>query len=175
MMHLTVIHWVIIAIFLFLFVVLSLLALREKSTKSMLSMVFASFILSIFAIVISLVVLDKYIKKAKIISFNTQRDFAHESVIVRGVIQNVGKYDIGYCNLEIRISNGALGARTPSSYFTPTKGLDFMGSGGRKNTLTEEVEVSQSLRPGEKKNFFVTIRFPSYFEKPKYKLKLNCH
>ncbi len=175
MMHLTVIHWVVIAIFLFLFVVLALLALKEKSTKNMLSMVFASFVLSIFAMIISLIVLDKYTKKAKILNFNTQRDFAHESVMIRGIIQNIGDYEIGYCNLEIRISNSDFGDRAPSSYFTPTKGLDFMNSTGRKNIVEKEIEVSKSLKPSQKKNFFVTVRFPSHFKKPKYKLKLNCH
>ncbi len=175
MMYMTVIHWIVAAVFLLIFLVLTLLAAREKNVKTMLSMIFASFLLTVTATVISLIVLDKYTKKAKIVTYKTQRDFVHESVIVRGVIQNVGSYMIGYCTLEVRVSNNPRGGRA-SSYFTPTKSLDFMGSvGNRVSSVTVEEDIAENLAPGEKKKFYTSVRFPSYFENPKYTLKLHCH
>jgi len=175
MMHMTMIHWIVAGIFLLLFLILTLLASREKNIKTMLTMIFGSFLMTVAAAVISLIVLDKYTKKAKILTYNTQQDLAHESVIVRGVLQNVGDYEIGYCTLEIRVSNRQQGGRA-SSYFTPTKSLDFMkDAGNRVNTVTEEKDVAENLAPGEKKNFYTSVRYPSYFEDPKYSLKLYCH
>jgi len=175
MMHMTMIHWIVAGIFLLLFLVLTLLASREKRAKTMLMMIFASFLLTLTAAVISMIVLDKYTKKAKILTYKTQRDLAHESVIVRGILQNVGAYDIGYCTLEVRVSNTSRGGRA-SSYFTPTKSLDFMkGVGNKVNSITVEEDVARNLSPGEKKKFFVSVRFPGYFENPKYTLKLYCH
>lgn len=176
MMHMTVIHWIVAVVFLLLFLILSLLSLREKSTKSMLTMVFSSLLLTIAAGAISLVVLDKYTKKAKVLTYTTQQDLAHESVIVRGVVQNIGKYEIGYCKLEVRVSRNMKGGRRASSYFTPTKSLDFMSSvGNKKSTITVEEKIVEDLAPGEKHKFFINVRFPTYFNDPKYNLKLHCH
>ncbi len=175
MMHMTIIHWIVAGIFLLLFLILTLLASREKNVKTMLTMIFASFLLTLTAAIISMVVLDKYTKKAKILTYKTQRDMAHESVIVRGILQNVGAYDIGYCTLEVRVSNTPRGGRA-SSYFTPTKSLDFMkGAGNRVGSITAEEDVAGNLSPGEKKKFYISMRFPGYFESPKYRLKLYCH
>ncbi len=175
MLHMTLIHWMVVLFFIVLFLVLALLSLREKSTKNMLIMVFSSLLLTIAAAVISLIVLDKYTKKGKILTYQTQRDLAHESVIVRGVIQNAGSYEIGYCTLEVRVSRNPRGGRV-SSYFTPTKGLDFLtNKSGKKSSVTQEEEIVRNLKPGEKKKFFISVRFPTYFEDPKYFLKLHCH
>ncbi|HHD77770.1 MAG TPA: DUF2393 domain-containing protein, partial [Campylobacteraceae bacterium] len=168
MIHLTTLHWIAIAIFILLFFILSLLSLREKKIKNMLLMVFSSFLLTTAAAVITVVVLDKYTKKAKILTYATQRDLAHESIILRGLLQNIGKYKIGYCNLEVRISQNPRGSRA-NSYFKPTKSFDFMtNAGNKKYSVTEEREVAQNLMPGEKKKFFVSVRIPGHFEDPKY-------
>jgi hypothetical protein len=170
----TIIHWIVGAIFLLLFLILTLLSIREKNLKTMVAMIFSSFLLTVSATVISMIVLDKYTKKVKILTYTTQKDLAHESVIVRGVLQNVGKYEVGYCTLEIRVSNNPRGRRA-SSYFTPTKSLDFMGDVGNKvSSVTVEEDVAENLAPGEKKKFFTSVRYPTYFENPKYTLKLHC-
>ena len=175
MMHFTILHWIVVAIFVLLFLVLSLLSLREKKTKTVLTMIFSSLLLTVAAAVISLIVLDKYTKKAKILTYTTQHDLARESVIVRGIIQNTGSHEIGYCNLEVRVSRNPRGSRV-SSYFTPTKSFDFLSKkGGKTNSVTVEEEIAQNLKPGEKKKFYLSVRFPTYFEDPKYFLKLHCH
>lgn len=175
MIHMTIIHWIVAGIFLLIFLILTLLASREKSVKTMLAMIFSSFLLTVTATVISMVVIDKYTKKAKIITYKTQRDHAHESVIVRGMLQNVGNYKIGYCTLEVRVSNAPQGGRL-TSYFAPTKSLDFMKSTGSKvRSIIDEKDVARNILPGEKKRFIISVRFPSYFENPQYRLKLNCH
>ncbi len=138
-------------------------------------MVFASLLLTTAAAVITIVVLDKYTKKAKILTYAKQRDLAHESILLRGVLQNTGKYEIGYCKLEARISQNPRGNRA-NSYFKPTKSLDFMTNvGTKKYSVTVEKEVAANLKPGEKAKFFVSVRVPGYFDNPKYYLKLHCH
>lgn len=175
MMHMTLIHWIVVGFFLLLFLILSLLSLREESSKNMLKMVFASLLVTTAAAAISLVVLDKYTKKAKILTYTTQKDLAHESVIVRGIVQNVGKYEIGYCKLEARVSKNPRGRR-PTSYFTPTASLDFLKKSTKsKGSVTVEEKIVENLKPGEKQKFFLSVRMPTNFENPSYHLQLHCH
>jgi len=175
MIHMTIWHWLTIAFFALLFIVLTILSAREQRLKTMLAMIFASFLLTVTAAVITLVVLDKYTKKGKILSYATQQDMAHESVIVRGIVENSGSYGIGYCTLEVRVVNSPAGRRA-TTYFKPTKSFDFMGDVGKNSNVVEsEEEIVTDLLPGEQKKFLVKIRLPGNFENPKYYLKLHCH
>jgi len=176
MVHMSSLHWIILAIFVLLFMVLSLLSLKEKNTKVMLSMVLSSFIVTVFAAFLSLYVLDKYTKKAKILSYATQEDRVHESVIVRGIVKNIGEYEIGYCDLAVRVSNTMGKGTRPNAFFKPSNSFDFSGGGSSKeNIIVHEETIVEHFLPTKEKKFIVYVRYPSYFEKPQYKLKLTCH
>ncbi len=175
MMYFSALHWIIIGVFTLLFLLLSLLAMKETKQKTVISMIFASFLVTVFATIVSLYVLDKYTKKVKILTYSVRNDYAHESVIISGKVQNIGRYEVGYCTLELRISNDIKGRYAKTSYFSPTKSVDMFGSKQKKNIVKIEKEIVYNLPPKQTKKFILIARIPSHFEGAKYKLKLFCH
>lgn len=176
MIYFSPLHWIIVLIFVCLFIVLSLLAMKEKKQQTVISMIIASFIVTVFAAVISLYVVDKYTKKVKIVTYKIVEDKKHESVIVRGSVKNVGRYEVGYCTLQLRMSNDIKGRYAKTSYFTPTTSLDFFGSKqSKKNIIKVEKDIVHDLSPSERKKFVFIARIPSHFQGTKFRLQLFCH
>ena len=177
MIYMTVLHWVIVAVFVLLFLILVILSLKEKDMKTFTTMVISSLVLVAIGMSFSLFTLDKYTKIGKIVSWTKARDYRSESVIIRGKIKNEGKFKIGYCNVEIRMLNPISRNSKNVSYFTPTKSLgDLFGDKDIKsNVITEEFSAIKDLEPRKSKKFKIKMKFPSHFSNPKYKLKLFCH
>ena len=176
MIYFSALHWIIVLVFICLFIVLSLLALKEKKQQTIISMIIASFIVNVFAAVISLYVVDKYTKKVKIVTYKIVEDKKHESVIVRGSVKNVGRYEVGYCTLQLRMSNNIKGRYAKTSYFTPNASLDFFSSKkNKKNIVKVEKDIVHNLAPKERKKFVFITRIPSHFQGTKFKLQLFCH
>ncbi len=178
MIFMTTLHWIVLAIFVVLFIVLVLLSAKEKNVKTLLSMIFSSFLLVSAGAIFSLYALDKYTKKGKLISSSQKRDLSRESVIVRGKIRNEGKFKIGYCNVEVRISNDINSRRGKTkSYFTPSTSFGSMfGSKDIKgNIFKEEYLAIENLDPKKSKAFSISVPFPPHFVNPKYRLKIFCH
>jgi hypothetical protein len=173
----TSLHWIIVAVFVLLFLILVLLSVGEKNKKTLVSMIFSSLLLVSFGVLFSLFALDKYTKKGKLVNSKQTRDLRRESVIVRGKIKNVGDFKIGYCKVEVRISNQMKHGRGTKSYFTPNKSLSniFSSKDIKSNTITEEFLAVEDLKPKKSKTFTASIPFPPHFENPKYRLKLFCH
>ncbi len=174
MIFMTPLHWIVVAIFTVLFFVLVILSSGEKNTKTLVSMIFSSFLLVIVGTVFSLFALDKYTKEAKLLSSSKIRDYQNESVIIRGKIKNIGKFKIGYCNVEVRMINPRKrGGKI--SYFTPSKSLSFGSKDVKGNVIEEEFLAVKNLESKKSKNFKIVMDFPSHFANPDYKLKLFCH
>ncbi len=178
MIYMSFLHWIVVAVFVLLFLILVILSYKEKNRKTFFSMVFSSFLLISMGIVFSLFALDKYTKKGKLLYSKQIRDYRKEIVKISGKIKNVGKIKIGYCKVEVRISNditGMGGKRT--SYFTPSQSLsDIFGSKDVKsNIITEDFLAVSDLEPKKSKNFSISMPFPPHFVNPKYKVKIFCH
>jgi hypothetical protein len=174
----TTLHWIVVAIFVILFFILVILSSKEKNKKTLISMIFSSFLLILFGIAFSLFALDKYTKKGKLLYSSQKRDHRKEIVIVKGKIKNIGNFKIGYCNVEVRISNDLTGSsRGKKSYFTPSKSLgDMFGSKNVKSNLVkEEFLAVTNLEPNKSKNFKISMKFPPHFVNPKYRIKVFCH
>ncbi len=177
MLIMTSLHWIVVAIFVLLFVILVLLSLKEDDKKNLFSMIFSSFLLVAVGIVFSLYALDKYTKKAKLISVEHKRDFNSESVKIRGKIKNIGNFKIGYCNLEVKISNEIKRGGKRKSYFTPNRSLSgiFDSKKVEGNIFKEEYLIVKDLESKKSKNFTIKVPFPPRFDNPKYRYKLYCH
>jgi hypothetical protein len=174
----TTLHWIMLAIFVLLFFILVLLSAKEKDLKTLMSMIFSSLLLTVAGAVFSLYALDKYTKKGKLVSSSQKRDLSRESVIVKGKIKNIGNFKIGYCNVEVKISNDITSRRgRTKSYFTPSTSFgDMFGSKDIKgNILKEEYLAVENLNPKKSKTFTISVPFPPHFENPKYRYKLYCH
>jgi heme/copper-type cytochrome/quinol oxidase subunit 2 len=176
MMHFTVIHWIVIVVFILIFILLAVLAQKELNKRTRISLIILSFLISLIGAIVSFLILDKYTKKAKIINHSTQRNYNKESVTIRGKIKNIGKFYIAYCTMDIKIVNKVVYKKRKNfMYKTSSIGDMFKSRGYKKNYLKTSVKAVEDLKPRLSKNFSVSIKIPSYFQNPRYFLHLVCH
>ena len=176
MMHFTVIHYIFVVIFFLIFGLLALLCQNERNPKTRISLMIVSFVIAFIGLVVSLLILDKYTKKGKLITYHTSRDYNHEAVIITGNIQNQGKFNISYCTLDIKIINKV--TRKKGSIFkykTSSVGDMFKSRGYKKNFLKDSVRAVENLKPRLTKSFKVSVKMPSSFQNPRYFFHLVCH
>ena len=177
-MYMTILHWGALAFFALLFLVLSLLSLKEKNKKTMLGMIFSSFLVTALGGVIALFVIDKYTKQAKILSYTHKRNLANETIMFVGRIQNTGNYKIGYCSVEVKLSNNAMKMGRPKeAFFKPSTSLGplFGKKKSKSPVVKEEFTVVKNLAAKKVKNFRIYMKYPPYMKAPGLKLTLNCH
>ncbi len=178
MYHMTLLHWIVVAVFIFIFLLLSLLSLKEKKTKTILIMIISSFIVTIIGIVFSLFTLDKYVKKAELLNVTHKRISLTESMQVRGKVKNIGDYQIGYCNIEVKIANVFSRKMGQGSMFSPRSFGDMFSSTSgtlKSNLVLETFKIAKNLQPNKVQKFSLTLKYPPHFEKPVLKYKLFCY
>ena len=180
--YFTILHWLEIAFFLLLFIFLVLLSIKaaKDNVKTLLSMIFASFLVTTFSAIIGLVILEKYTKKAVLLDVKQRRVLINETLVLKGRVKNIGKFKINYCKLEIKlVNNGWGGGFTKGTFFKPG-GLSLFGSKEKEQKKPNVVKatryiVTDGLRPGEIKNFTAVIPYPPYFKNTYLNYKLYCH
>ena len=176
MMYFTAIHWIMVFIFILVFILLVVLVQKEPNKKTRVSLMIVSFIVAFVGMLVSLLILDKYTKKAKILNYTTQRNYNKESVTIRGTIKNIGKFKISYCTLDIKVVNKVIHKKgTKFMYKTSSVGDMFKSRGYKKNFLQDSIRAVEDLKPRLSKSFSKSIKLPSHFQNPKYFLHLVCH
>ena len=177
-MYMTLLHWIVVAFFTLLFLILSLLSLREKRAKIVLSMIFSSFLITALGAVISLFIVDKYTKQAKILSYTQKRNLSSETMMLEGKIRNIGDYKIGSCTLEIKFSNHTMKmGGVKESFFKPSSSLGplFSKKDQQSNTVKQEFKVVKNLKAHEVRSFRIYMKYPPQMQSPGLKLSLICH
>ncbi len=180
--YFTILHWLDIAFFLILFIFLTILSVKaaKNSVKLLLSMIFASFLVTSFGAVLGLIILEKYTKKAELLDVEQRRVLINETLVLKGKVKNIGKFKINYCKLDIKlVNNGWGGGFTKGTFFKPG-GLNLFGSKEEKkkrpNTIVAtRYIITDGLRPGEIKFFTAIIPYPPYFKNTYLNYKLYCH
>jgi hypothetical protein len=180
--YFTILHWLTLAFFLILFIFLTFLSVKaaNNSVKLLLSMIFASFLVTSFGAVLGIVVLEKYTKKAELLDVKSRRVFLNETLVVKGRVKNIGKFKINYCKLKIKLVNNGWGSKIQKGAFFKPGGLNIFGSKDKKEQKPNTIEatriiVKNGLRPGEIKNFSVIMSYPPYFSNTYINYKLYCH
>lgn len=177
-MYMTLLHWMAVVIFVLLFMILTILALKEENRKTMLSMIFSAFLVTVLAGVIALFVIDKYTKKGKLLSYTQKRNLSNETIMFQGKIQNIGNFKIGYCTIEVKLSNNAMQMGRPKeAFFKPSTSLGplFSGKDLKANVVKEEFKVVKNLKPKKVKEFRIYMKYPPHMKSPGLKLTLTCH
>ena len=184
-MHLpyfTILHWLDIAFFLILFIFLTILSVKAagNSVKLLLSMIFASFLVTSFGAVLGLVILEKYTKKAELLDVEQRRVFINETLVLKGKVKNIGKFKINYCKLEIKLVNNGWGGKITKGTFFKSAGLKIFGSKEEKQKKPNVIRatrfiITDGLLPGEIKFFTAVIPYPPYFRNTYLNYKLYCH
>lgn len=143
-------------------------------------MLFSNFLVIITLAVFSMLVLDKYTKKAKLEHVTQKRILMNESLSLTGKIRNTGSFSINTCKLEVKITSNALGSGgiSGSNVFTPRSGLGSLfgldKEDPRPSTVVKEFVIARDFRKGELRNFSISMRYPPYFQKPHLNYKLYC-
>ncbi len=178
MFYMTYLHWIAVAFFIIVFLILALLSLKEKNPKNRKTMLFLSSSITILGLFITLFGVEKYTKKAKILSYSQKRLLSTESVIFNGKVKNTGNFKIGECKIKIKFTNNVMTMGRPKgSFFKPSSGLDFLFKDKKyekPNTLEKEFSAIKNLSPKEIRDFRIEMKYPSYMNAPLIKLKLSC-
>jgi hypothetical protein len=180
--YFTYLHWLDVAFFLILFIFLTILSVKaaRNSVKLLLSMIFASFLVTTFGAVLGLIILEKYTKKAVLQDVTQRRVLINETLVLKGRVKNIGKFKINYCKLEVKLVNNGWGGGFKKGQFFKPGGLEIFGSKNEKkkrpNTIVAtRYIVTDGLLPGETKFFSVIIPYPPYFKNTYLNYKLYCH
>jgi len=174
----TVLHWAAVGVFVLLFLILTILAFREKKSKVRYGMIFSSFLVTLLGTIISLFVLDKYTKKAKILSYTQKRNLSSETIMFQGRIQNIGNFTIGECKIEVKLTNKAMKMGRPTEgFFKPSTSLGplFSDKNLKANVVKEEFSVAKKLPAKKVKDFRIYMKYPPHMTSPGLKLSINCH
>ena len=180
MEYFTILHWITLLILLVIFILFSVIALKQTNKKILISMLFSNFLVITMLSIFSMFILDKYTKKARLENVTQKRILMSESFTLSGKIRNIGNFNIAKCKLEVKLVSNALtgGSVSGSSVFKPNSGLDFLFDKKRDtkpSTVIKEFTVAKKFKKGELRNFSISMRYPPYFEKPIMKYKLYCH
>ena len=180
--YFTILHWLDIAFFLILFIFLTILSVKAagNSVKVLLSMIFASFLVTSFGAALGLIILEKYTKKAVLLDVKQRRVLINETLVLKGRVKNIGKFKINYCKLDIKLVNNGWGGGFTKGTFFKSGGLSLFGSKEKENKRPNVVKatryiITDGLLPGEIKNFAAIIPYPPYFKNTYLNYKLYCH
>ncbi len=171
MTHLTIVHYLVLAVVTLLFLLTVVISFREKNPKIRTTMIFSSLAVTILIAGFFMMALDKYTKIAKIRGLKNTRLLMNEQIVYSGYAYNAGKFMIGKVELEIKLVNKGhvTGNVKGGSFFKPSGFADFFGGGEtakRKNkpqTLIRTFVVATDLKPGKSKYFSVRMPYPPYF------------
>lgn len=176
MEYFTIIHIGFLVFYLILFIALVFLTMKETRQKFFWAMMFANFLVMATLTIFTMLVLDKYTKKAKIENLKQQRILRNETISFKGQIRNIGKFKIAKCILEVKLVNNPLTAKRlgGSDVFKPRSGLDFASKDPKPSTVSKKFIIATSLKPKELRNFSVNMPFPPYFSKASTYQYLRC-
>lgn len=176
MNYFTIVHIIVLAILFVLFIALFMITLKETRKKVFWAMIFANFLVISTLAVFSMLVLDKYTKKARIENLDQKRILRNETITFTGKIRNIGKFSISACKLEVRLVNNPTTSRQlgGSDVFNPTSGLKFIKKDTKPSTVSKTFVIAKDLRPRELRNFSISMPYPPYFSKASTHQYLKC-
>ncbi len=178
--YFTIVHIITLVILFLIFIILLILSFKETRKKVLFAMIFSNFLVISMLAVFSMFVLDKYTKKAVLENVSHQRVLLNETIAIFGRIRNVGKFGISKCFLNVKLVNNAIesGKLNGSNVYKPSSGLGFLtkkiDGNEKKSTIIKDFLIAKNLKVGELRNFNATMRYPSYFKKPRFIYKLHC-
>ena len=176
-------HWIAVAIFTILFFILTLMSLKEKNTKNILSMIFASFLVLVTAGAFTIMALDKYTKKATLYGVKNTRILRNETIVFTGFVKNKGDFTIGEITLTVKLVNKGhvTGNVKGGSFYKPSGILDFITSFGEQKTsykpqqIEKDYVVARMIEPGKATYFRVEMPYPPYFKHVSQFTSITAH
>jgi hypothetical protein len=180
LMYFSILDWLAVIFFLILFIALSLLSAQAKKTGIILGGIFASFLVSTFGGVLSIVILEKYTKSAYLSKVQERRILFNETMFINGFIVNNGRYPLNYCKLDIKLINNDRNKYSKGTFFK-SGGFNIFGGKDKEQAKpqvikkTKYVTFKPHLKPKYSKPFSVSLKYPGYFRNTQIIKKLYCH
>lgn len=177
MAYFTILHILTLVILFIVYVLLIVLTRKETRPKIFWSMIFANTLVMSMLMVFSMPILDKYTKQARVENLTQKRILMTESITFSGQVRNTGSFAIGKCKFEVKLVNNPLtaGKLTGSQVFRPTSGLKYgPDEGADASTVVQDFVIATNLRPGELRNFSVSMRYPPHFQRTTPFTTLTC-
>lgn len=170
--YFTIWHWGAVFTLLFIFLLLVIASTKEKKQKTMISMIFASFLVLVTTGVFVLMALDKYTKIATIYGQENTRILRNETIVFTGYVKNKGDYTIGEVELTVKLVNKGhvTGNVKGGSFYKPSGILDFFASFGddsrtfKPQKIENKYIVAENLEPGKAVFYRVEMKYPPYFK-----------
>jgi len=184
MTYFTIWHYLFSFLALSIFIGGIIASTKEKDSKVKSALIFSAFLIATLIGVISVFVLDKYTKKAKLYDVRNKRILSVEKIMYQGYVKNEGNYKIGTVKLEIKLVNrgNATGnIKGGKNFYKPSGFFDFIYSGGetikkdKPQTIVKEFIIAKNLEPGKAKHFRVIFPYPPYFYAVSEFVKVYAH
>ncbi|WP_310442042.1 DUF2393 family protein [Sulfurimonas sp.] len=170
-------HYLVLSVLLLIFIGFAVLVVKQEDSKQKYQIVLLFFVLYIIIAGISMVVVDKYTKTAKLYRLENKRNLSTEKIMYSGVVRNEGDYEIGEVVLEIKLVNGGsdTGSVKSGMFFKPSGFTGLFSSGVKPQQITEEFVVAKNLKPKQSQDFIVYLDYPPYFRSVSHFSKLYVH
>jgi len=181
--YFTIWHYLFIFLSLLIFI-FGVIGSQKSENKNMRGgIIFSSLLISILLGFLSVVVIDKYTKKAEIFELKNYRILSNESIVYTGFVRNVGNYTIKTVKLEIKLVNhGHVYGHMNGTDFYKPKGFFaffFTPSDNEKESKPQTVIhtfiVAKDLAPNKVKYFHVSFPYPPYFSGTSQYTKIYAH
>jgi len=180
LMYFSILDWLTVGFFIILFIALSLLSAQAKKSSIVLSGIFASFLVSTFGGVLTIVILEKYTKHAYLSKVQERHILFNETMFINGFIVNNGKFPLNYCKLEIKLINNDKNNYSKGTFFK-SEGFNIFGGKDKKQAKPQVINKTKyftfkpSLKPNYSRPFSVTLPYPGYFRNTQIIKKIYCH
>jgi len=173
-------HYVVLFIFLLIFIGGVIVSLRQSNKKLVFPMLISVFLIVGLFSAFSVVVVDKYTKKAGLYKVKDKRLLSVEKIVYSGIVKNEGNYEIGKVTFTIKLVNRghATGNVKAGSFYKPSGFFDFFSGGDAKRkpqTITKEFVVARNLKPQRSKAFRVYFDYPPYFKSVAHFYSVEAH
>jgi len=161
------------------FSIIKIITQQKESLK--MPMIFSVILTSIFILIFSLFIVDKYTKKVSLYKLKNKRILSLEKIVFTGRVKNEGNFDIGKVTFEIKLVNQghAVGGFAPGGFFKSTGFFNFFSDGlgisSKPQTITKEFVVAKNLKAGTSKSFRVYFDYPPYFQNVAFFTKVWGH
>ena len=174
-------HFIVFGVLLLILVGGIVASLKQPVKKLIFPMILSVTLIVSLIAGFSVVVVDKYTKKATLHKFKNKRLLSSEKIIYTGIVSNDGFHEIGKVTFEIKIVNKghATGNVKGGNFYKASGFFDFFSGGAnilyKPQTITKEFVVARNLKPGQAKSFRVYFDYPPYFKQVSQFAKIYSH
>lgn len=166
--YMTFWHYGALSVITLAFTALTIVTLQQSTkTSNKVSIIITYLLTSIGMALGILLFIDTYTKKVTLSEVKDRRFLPTEKIFFTGSVYNSGDYTIGTVSVEIKIINRDTAAKEGEPSFQSNAFAEMLGDDPAtykpSYLITTEV-VATNLKPGQRKNFHITMPHPPHFK-----------